>query len=137
MFKFEPGFGVFEKKLDIPSNSFDWLSIYHKEDERQEQWEAELKLYGFSEKELWNLYASIALFIYPRLVAFRKMNKSKPSHLSDTEWDKILDEMIFAFQYVLETDEKPNQKLEEKAEDYKKATRGLILFAKNFFDLWS
>ena len=137
MFKFEPGFGVLEKKLVVPSETFDWLSIWHEKDDRQEQWEAELKLYGFSEKELWNLYTSIALFIYPRLVAFRKMNKSRPSHLSDIEWNEMLDEMIFAFQYALEMDDKPYKNEEEKTKDYKKAKKGLTLFAKNFFDLWS
>ncbi len=82
-----------------------------------------------SDKELWNLYGYIIKFIYPKLLAFQKMERcGYPSAFCNFEdnmgfesqeqydesvakgemtgggpeaWEKVLDEMIFACEYTL------------------------------------
>lgn len=82
-------------------------------------------------KELWNLDITIAKFIYPRLVIFRKENiECYPGNLkSYKQWEEILDEMIWTFQAIQtinNCDENENKRI----------NKGLKLFAKYFRSLW-
>lgn len=87
-------------------------------------------------EELTNLDKTLANYILPRVKRFREINKqSYPADLKDLkQWNKILDYIIWAFQYSLketiEVDEKTREKNQRK---YKK---GMKLFAEYFEDLW-
>lgn len=57
--------------------------------------------YGVSNKECWNLDHTITKFVLPRLKHFKKVCvHSYPSTVTPEEWDKILDEMIWTFEYL-------------------------------------
>jgi hypothetical protein len=86
---------------------------------------------GFSDEECWNLDYTIAKFILPRLKHFKKHNYGLPwrSHkmingevvelmesekiydraidgsLTSEEWDDVLNNIIFAFEFILDEDE--------------------------------
>lgn len=108
---------------------------------------------GYSDIELWNLDDSIIKFTLPRLKAFRDQTQGYPSNI-DTfeEWQAILDEMIWAMEYV-SSDEMPYWDLKEKYgeetdEDGKlkyivefekleeRARKGFEYFGKYFNNLW-
>ena len=139
--------------------------------------------YGVSDDDVFSLYHNIAKFILPRLKYFKKTEKkgipmefvSVDYHLlseeemivadekSIKEWNAVLDEMIFAFEYIVDdekhapfpdvllkkwnkddfnrprTDEeqqawKEYMALSEKLEERKK--KGLELFHKHYDNLW-
>ena len=61
--------------------------------------------YGTSDEECWNLYTAIAKDNLRKLQYFRKMKRmSRPVEMTEEEWEKQLDEIIFAFDYILNTD---------------------------------
>lgn len=88
--------------------------------------------YGYSSLDIWNLDTTIAKFILPRLIAFRKHPKGYPHRAKGLQqWEKIIDEMIFAFDYYANhsgeiVDEKTSIRI----------GRGMDLFAEYFYDLW-
>lgn len=100
-----------------------------------------------SDLELWNLYSHIAKIILPKLKTFRKMKKNGyPAIFSEYEddnwesknkydeyiasgkliggglkkWNEILDEMIFAFEYILykDSDDHNTEYLKKKYGDW-------------------
>ena len=86
--------------------------------------------WGFCDADLWSLFQVIVKFVLPRLIRFRKMPRmGYPQGLSEKRWDRILDQMIMAFQ-VLEKDEIKNKK------SLRIVQRGLKLFAEWFEHLW-
>ena len=86
------------------------------------------------EESLWNLDITIAKFILPRLKAFKEKAKGYPAKLSGIEqWREILDKMIFAFDKVVSTFDRPEPYSEE---EHDKIDEGLKLFAKYYHDLW-
>lgn len=87
---------------------------------------------GFWPDDLWSLDATIAEFIYPRLVEFKRINHGFPSHCSETEWNEKLDYMIFAFgkwREIWELDSLTDESRE-------RIQKGLELFSEYYFDLW-
>lgn len=52
-------------------------------------------------EELWNLDATIAKFVLPRLVEYKKICNSRPPRLSMNEWYEILDKIIYAMSWVI------------------------------------
>lgn len=87
--------------------------------------------YGFSDDETWSLSDTIAKFILPRLIRFKKVNCGYPGHLTEEEWDDKLDEMIWSFEF-LAGDHYSNF----NEEDWIRANEGLELFAEYYNDLW-
>ena len=87
---------------------------------------------GYSSEDIWALDYTIAKFILPRLIAFRAHPKGYPYKSKGLlQWNKILDEMIFAFDYYA------NHYLEATSEkDGMRIDRGMDLFAEYFHDLW-
>lgn len=77
-----------------------------------------------------SLKTYLATIIVPSLEKFKIETISHPIDLTSDEWSKNLDDMIFAFKYYLNED---NRKLT----DFKKSQKGLKLFAKYYNDLWS
>ena len=65
------------------------------------------KIRNIKYKDFINLDSTIARFILPRLKFFRKKTCSYPRGLTFEEWKDILDKMILAFEFILDTSE-PN-----------------------------
>lgn len=61
--------------------------------------------YGTSDEECWNLYIIIAKHNLKKLQYFRRMKRmSHPAEMIEEEWEKQLDEIIFAYDYILDND---------------------------------
>lgn len=92
------------------------------------------KKWGFCDADLWNLDYTIAKFILPRLVRYRKMSRmGHPANLSMKQWGNILDKMIAAFK-ILKKGYKRSKS--EYTKEIRIVKRGLELFAKWFEYLW-
>ena len=113
---------------------------------------------GWDERNLWSLDVALAKWLLPQLEAFRKNLHGYPHGITEREWDKILDKIIWSFSYV--ADKTPEQDevytMISKSVDgievkdkklHKKATRkldnleiryqeGIDLFSKWFRNLW-
>jgi hypothetical protein len=64
--------------------------------------------YGASDEECWNLYRTIAKYNLKKLQHFKNMQRmSRPVEMTESDWQKQIDEVIFAFDYIL-NDEKYN-----------------------------
>lgn len=76
-----------------------------------------------------------AWYIHEGLVAFKKSRRyGTPCNLSENDWEKYLDDMIFTFHEIAYCNEFFD---EYDAEEYeKKYNRGKELFGKCFLDLW-
>lgn len=91
-------------------------------------------------KELWNLDNTLAAYILPRLIAFRRGCTGKYATFSinfetASEWRKVLDKIICAFRNILEEDTWFYTWRYQKKE--KQIEEGLALFGKHFRALWS
>lgn len=51
--------------------------------------------------DTWSLDSTLALIIHPALVQFKEQNCGYPSGVTETEWNTILDKMIFAFAQII------------------------------------
>jgi len=61
--------------------------------------------YGVSNRECWNLSDTFTNFILPRLKHYKKMDRAGfPCELTKEEWEAILDEIIWTFEYMKEPD---------------------------------
>jgi len=61
--------------------------------------------YGVSDRECWKLSDTFTDLILPRLKRYKKMNRSSfPYGLTEEEWETILDEIIWTFEYMKEPD---------------------------------
>ena len=57
--------------------------------------------YGVSDQECWSLDCTITKFVLPRLKHFKKINRnSHPSDLTPEQWELIVDELIWTFEYM-------------------------------------
>lgn len=90
----------------------------------------------FSDDELWSLDVTIAKFILPRLRRFKQKNDSHPSTLSEKEWNKKLDEMIYSFSYYARGEQRQYENTEESKSEQKQAIHGLRMFAQWYGHLW-
>jgi len=86
--------------------------------------------YHLSNLELFDLDVYLSKLISKKLKAFKASARcSFPCSVeSFEEWDKILDKMIYGFDYFLYTD--------FDIDKYSKAQEGIDLFAKHFGNLW-
>jgi len=91
----------------------------------------ERRKFGFTHQDLWCLDQTIAKFVLPRLKAFRKVNYGYPSGMTKEEWDKKIDDMIFAMDYCLYMWNKEYNK-----KDQIRINKGMREFGKYFFHLW-
>jgi hypothetical protein len=114
----------------IPNVCF---SLIDDTDTRWEQYTQQRLERGFDESETWNLDATIAKFIYPRLKVFIEDVKRVgcfPASMTFDEWLKILDDMLKGFE-LLVSDEIKNE------DEDKIIEHSLDLFRKHFFSLWT
>lgn len=59
--------------------------------------------WGFARSELFSLFMTITLFVYPRLIEFRRTLMSYPGEFKSVdEWYTVLDKMILSFKYIIE-----------------------------------
>ncbi len=93
---------------------------------------------GWNDSDTWNLDHTIAEFVLPRIKRFKEITISYPGHLDKDSWNKILDQMIFSFEAILNewNLNEPKMTVEERKEYDKKVQEGLDLFGKYFRDLW-
>ncbi len=101
-----------------------------KGDKRYAKYCKQLKDRGFADDETWSLYTVITDFVLPRLKRFREIPFGFPGNLTEKEWDDILDDMIFAFEYH-KKDEIGLKK------DWIRCKRGMRLFGQYFGHLWT
>ena len=58
--------------------------------------------YGVSDRECWGLYLTMARFNLKRLRYYKYMKRlSHPCGMTEDEWEKIIDESIWVFDYIL------------------------------------
>lgn len=107
-------------------------------DKRYARHMKQLKERGFSDTETWSLDSSICHFILPRLIRFREIGAGFPGGLTMKEWDAMLGEMIFAFDWSLNCEEEKYEGLSDKETEryWKRYEAGMQLFAKWFRHLW-
>jgi len=92
--------------------------------------------------DIFSLDYYLARKIIKPLKAFRNSNLgSHPSELKSVEeWEKILDEMIWAFEYILKDEsgvyEDGKYNHEKTMELYEREQKGFELFGKYFRNLW-
>jgi len=88
-------------------------------------------------KNLWSLDYYLAKKILKPLKAFKKMERSGyPSDLTEKKWEKVLDDMIYGIEFIIEDDWKPEETVKQYCKRHDKAQKGLELFGKYFLNLW-
>lgn len=120
--------------------------------------------YGVADSECWSLDYTFTRYILPRLKHFKKMNRyTYPDGITPEKWEEILDEMIWAFEFMLDEDKfikfpetgidfsdpesfnrekTPEQKqdwqryLDESKKLQHRKKEALLLFAKYYESLW-
>ena len=90
------------------------------------------------EEELWGLHLTLAKYILPRLIKFKEINDmSRPYQFENLEeWHKVIDKMIYSFEYVIEREYTVYKDLEEEHKKLAKYKEGMRLFAEYFMELW-
>ena len=101
-------------------------------EKRQKVHLKQFKEQGWCDSDTWSLDFAFVKFIYPRLKRFRELTFSHPAYMTDTEWKKILDEMIEGFEIA--SDEK--RYFCAKKEDDEKIQKAFDLFSKYARGLW-
>jgi len=88
--------------------------------------------------DIYSLDYYLARKIIGPLKEFRRnMGKSYPSDLTPEEWEKIVDEMIWAFEYFLDGEGLDDDFcFPQIKKDYKREQKGFELFGKYFHNLW-
>lgn len=86
-----------------------------------------------------NLDIEFASFVLPKLRKFREINDRVPKgfNLNESEWNIILDKMIYAFEYASGDIKFIYQNEESDHIREIKVSEGLELFCKYYFELWS
>jgi len=96
------------------------------------------KTKGYGCCDIWSLYYYLAKIILPQLKGFRQNIHGYPSDLKSLyEWEKIVDKMIWSFEYLINyegLDEEFNA--EKLMINSKKEQEGFELFGKYFRSLW-
>lgn len=88
--------------------------------------------YGYTDKEVWDLFWHVSKYILPRLERLADISNGYPIGLTVKKWNKILDQMIEAFEIIAKSD--VLWEIDSKANA--KVKKGLSLFGKYFLDLW-
>ena len=87
---------------------------------------------GWDDAETWNIDSTVATFILPRLKRFAQLRIGHPSEISDAQWTKIIDQIIWSMEYI----SNENHYIITDKKDCKKLQDGLNLFGKWFLYLW-
>lgn len=98
--------------------------------------------YGFDRFDIYDLDFQIAKFILPRLKLHRKITNSFPHNINSLEeWQTILDNIIFSFEYIIKIyspkfDDFIDYNSQEHLQIEYKVNEGLRLFGLHFRNLW-
>lgn len=127
--------------LGIKNVNFSDDSASNVNDDRYNIWMKERLTQGFDSTELWSLSNTISQFVLPRLKEFKKIHHGYPGSIKNPqEWDELLDDMIFAFEYHLDDYNEKSYVSKDGSlidtEDYSKFKFGITKFAEYFMDLW-
>lgn len=87
---------------------------------------------GFDDVELWNLNTYLTRHITPRIQAFATMPHICYSGESAEEWQASLDEMAWAFQFMIVHE----YNYGGTSEEWERARAGMHLFAEWYGALW-
>jgi len=79
--------------------------------------------------DTWNLDVTMAEFILPRIVRYRKICDGHPSYMSQEEWWSILDKIIKAMRLIIDNFEHGNCNKNDIKE-------GCCLLGNHFTELW-
>lgn len=86
---------------------------------------------GFYSEDCWNLDITLAWFILPRLIYFKKNAQSFPAGFTNLDdWKDVLDKMIKAFYLILD------KAYVWSDEDIATIREGLHLFQYFYLNLW-
>jgi hypothetical protein len=99
---------------------------------------------GWDDSDTWSLDYTLAKWILPRLKRFKQLSFGCPTNFTEKQWDEMIDEMIWAFDYIANDRENEifteNGNFEKEREEWKKAEdrcdKGLELFGKYMRGLW-
>jgi len=91
---------------------------------------------GFDDSETWSLDTSLSRLIVPRLKRFKELLDGHPAEMTFEEWNEIIDEMIWSFEWFA-NEKRWDLTNEEEIMQLKRAEAGIHLFAKYFDSLWS
>ena len=94
--------------------------------------------------DTYSMFVTLAHIVHPMLVQLKATSEGYPDNISifdtpiaaasdEERWDYVLDEMIWAFEFIRDYYDDFNV---SKEADYIRAQNGLRLFAKYYFDLW-
>ena len=126
-------------KIDIPSY------------EEREQAGTRIVIHSW---DTWNMDNTLALIIHPMLVQLKKTTHGYPSNFTEERWNKLLDEMIWAFeqknvdwedQYYGPLVDNPNGVMGQDFEwvdldglqkHRERMTQGFRLFGRYYENLW-
>lgn len=85
--------------------------------------------------DCWNANHSIAVIALPLLKRFKERAAGHPWQITMEEWNKILDQMIWSMQMVVEEKDCIGSTTKVK-NFYRKLQKGFELFGKYFQSLW-
>lgn len=69
---------------------------------------------GFDDTELWSLDRTIAKYVLPRLIEFKKVANGYPANFDNFEdWIDVIDKMIYSFDHII-NQEKYDEELEKE-----------------------
>lgn len=114
---------------------------------RQLKWRCQRFLRGWADEDAWDIDWWFIKTLSPMLKKFKEDNDGNPFKLSEEEWDKILDDMIYYLEGMNE-DGAVNQLYGEGAnltvDNYKEISNHMAtskekffeLFVQYFYDLW-
>lgn len=131
--------------LEIPNCSFsnvkDWMYLGPQDVEKLAKYKKQRIERGFDDTELWSFDVTIAKFVLPRLIEFRKVANGYPADFKTFEnWLATIDKMIYAFDHLV-NEEKYDDERDKELElhwigmyDEKKLPDGNyeIVYGKNY-----
>jgi len=92
---------------------------------------------GYSDVDQWNLYAYVAGWLPEAIKGLRANKLGHPVDLTAEKWATILKEMEAGLRAAKAVAEMSYKTLDECMILQKRADKGLKLFVKHFFSLWS
>jgi hypothetical protein len=96
---------------------------------------ARLRL-GFWPHEVWSLDQTIARFVLPRLKYLRAVNCGYPGDLTQEQWDKILDKIIWSLEYCSDDGRYYGYNPTTYKADLTRSRKGFALLGRWFDHLW-
>lgn len=111
------------------------IEIYNmkkKKDKKEPLWKKQREKRGFDDRDTWSLDHTLGKWLAPRLKRYKEVNCIVGPTDKGRNWDQILDEMIFAYDFL--GSERRWDSFDKK--EWKRVESGLKLFAKYCTSLW-